>query len=108
MKTVPSSADVTVTATGPIVHLCPHVDEIDYGHITITWRVEGQTFELHALAEYLRGFRKSRISHEEITDRIRHDLSVVDGLALLAVETTWKTAGMEVACGTSPTRADLP
>lgn len=106
--TVPCSGDVTMTVTSPMTHLCPHVEEVDYGHITITWRVTGQTFELHTLAEYLRGFKKSRISHEEITDRIRRDLSVHDGIELVSVETTWDTARMEVRCSTSPTLADLP
>jgi len=103
--TVPCDGDVTMTATGDLTHLCPHVDEIDNGAIHIEWRVAGQTYELHSLAEYLRGFKDSRISHEEITDRIRHDLSTVNGIELISVVTTWDTAGLEVSCSTSPTRA---
>ena len=103
MNTVPCDADVTMTAAGDLMHLCPFVDEVDRGRITITWQTFGQTFELHALADYLRGFKDSAISHEQITDRIRHDLATVDGLALVSVGTTWETAGMEVRCSTSPT-----
>lgn len=106
--TVEDSSDVTITAKATLRHLCPHVEEVDYGTVTIAWRVNGATYELHSLAEYLRGFKDSRISHEQITDRIRHDLSVVDGIELVSVETTWDTAGMEVRCSTSPTPADLP
>lgn len=102
---VPDTSAVTITATGAITHLCPHVDEVDNGRISITWRVDGQTYELHSLAAYLRSFKDSRLSHEALTDRIRHELSVVDGIELVAVETTWTTAGLGVTCSTSPTPA---
>lgn len=104
-STVEDSSDVTVSVTADLRHLCPHVAEIDYGTTTIAWRVNGQTYELHSLAEYLRGFKDAAISHEQITDRIRHDLSVVVGIELLSVETTWETAGMEVRCASTPTLA---
>lgn len=100
--TVEDSSDVTVSVTADLRHLCPHIDEVDNGTVTIAWRVNGGTYELHSLAEYLREFKDSRISHEQITDRIRHDLSVVDGIELVSVETTWDTAGMEVRCATTP------
>lgn len=106
--TVEDSSDVTVSVKADLQHLCPHVEEIDFGTVTITWRVNGQTYEMHSLAEYLRGFKDSRLSHEQITDCIRHDLSTVDGIELVSVETTWDTAGMEVRCYTSPTPVDLP
>lgn len=102
--TVADSSDVVITASGKLRHLCPHVDEIDHGSVSITWRVEGKTYELHSLAEYLSSYADARISHEQITDRIRHDLSVEPGIELLSVETTWLTAGLEVSCATSPTR----
>lgn len=98
---VPDPSDVTMTATGQLMHLCPHKDEVDTGTVTITWRVGGSTFELHTLRQYLSGFRHSTLSHEQITDRIRHDLSV-EGLDLISVETNWVTADMEVLCSTSP------
>lgn len=104
--TMPDHSDVTMTVTGPLTHLCPIVDEVDEGAITIVWRICGETYELHSLAEYLRGFKDAQMAHEEITDQIRHELSIVNGIELLSVETTWETAGMEVRCSTSPTRAD--
>lgn len=103
--TVPDSSDVAVTVTGALDHRCPHVNERDHGNVTISWRVKGQTYELHSLAEYLRLWKDSEISHEAITDRIRHDLSVVVGIELLSVETEWLTAGLEVQCASTPTLA---
>lgn len=108
LRAVPCNNSVTTTVTGPLRHLCPHVDEVDNGNVTITWRVDGCTLELHALVDYLRGWKDTRLSHEEITDRIGHDLSVVGGVELVSVVTTWRTAGMEVRCSTSPTPVDLP
>ena len=102
VKTVHSGTDVTVTASGELRHVCPYANELDLGHVTIAWRTAGQTYELHSLAEYLRDFKDAEMSHEEITDRIRHDLSIADGVDLLSVETTWLTGGMEVRCSTSP------
>lgn len=106
IRTAPSTADVTLSATAPLVHRCPFVDEVDNGTVTISWRVDGQTLELHSLRVYLNGFRDSEISHETVTDRIRHDLATIPGVADVTVSTTWDTAGMEVTCSTSPTRAD--
>lgn len=108
VKTVRDTSDVTLTATGDLRHRCPHFDEIDRGRIAITWRVDGRTLELHSLAEYLKSFANTRLSHEQITDHIRHELSVIAGIELLAVESTWSTAGMEVTCSTSPTPVGLP
>lgn len=106
--TVPDTSDVTVTATGDLRHRCPHIDEVDQGLTTITWRVEGQTLELHTLAAYLHGFENAALSHEQLTDRIRHDLSSLPGIELTSVTTTWLTAGLEVSCSTSPTPAETP
>lgn len=93
--TVPCDNNVAVSATGELVHRCPFVDEVDNGTITITWLPDGETFELHALAEYLRGFENSRLSHEEITDRIAFDL-IVPGIVGVTVTTSWTTAGFTV------------
>lgn len=100
-ETVPSTSDVEVTVTTPLTHRCPFVDEIDNGTITITWRVDGETFELHSLRHYLNSFADVEISHEGITDLIRHDLSTVPDVELISVSTAWETAGMEVRCSTS-------
>lgn len=103
VETVQENADVTVTAVGNLRHRCPHRNEIDRGRVAITWRVSGQSYELHSLAEYLRSFADAELSHEQITDRISHDLSVTDGIELVSVESTWDTAGLEVRCSTSQT-----
>jgi NADPH-dependent 7-cyano-7-deazaguanine reductase QueF len=100
--TVEDTSDVTITATGDIRHRCPHVDEVDRGRVTITWRVRGRTYELHSLAEYLKGFADAHLSHEQITDRIRHDLSVVREIELVSVDTTWFTADLTVSVTTQP------
>lgn len=94
--TVEDASDVTVTVVGPLTHLCPHVDEVDTGTIEITWTAQGETYEFHSLAEYLAGFADTRMSSEAITDRIRHDLSVVPRIKLVSVTTTWDTAGLAV------------
>lgn len=103
--TVPCDNDVAVTVTSPLRHRCPFVDEVDDGTVTITWEPLGSTYELHSLAEYLHGFKDSEISHEAISDRIRHDLSAHLDIHVVSVETTWMTAGMEVSCSTLPTHA---
>lgn len=104
---VPDSSDVTITVTSPLRHLCPHKDEVDNGTITVIWRCNGATFELHSLRELYKGFKGSAISHEQLTDRIRHDLSTASPLIdVISVSTWWTTAGMEVTCSTSPTRAE--
>lgn len=108
IRTEPSTADVTMHATSLLIHRCPFVDEVDNGTVTIAWRVDGQTIELHSLRDYLASFRDSEIAHESLTDRIRHDLGTTPGIADVTVTTTWDTAGMEVTCSTSPTLAALP
>lgn len=103
---VDEPGDVEVTATGPLIHLCPHRDEEDLGRVTVRWHCHGSTFELHALAEYLGGWEQTELSHELLTDRIAFDLGNLHGVRLLEVTTTWTTAGLEVSCSTSPTPAD--
>lgn len=104
--TVPIEADVRMTATAAIQHMCPFVQEVDNGTIAVSWRANGWTLELHALRDYLNSFHDREISHEELTEEIRAELSGRHGIEELTVKSTWKTAGMEVACSTSPTRAD--
>jgi NADPH-dependent 7-cyano-7-deazaguanine reductase QueF len=108
-RAVPSyAADVDVTVTADLQHLCPFVDEVDRGSITISWRCNGETLELHSLREYLDGFKDSELPHEALTDLIRHDLSVMARIDLISVTTTWQTAGMGVTCSTSPIRVGQP
>lgn len=93
MTTVPVDArDEIVTATGPIRHMCPFRHEVDEGTVSVSWRVNGATFELHDLAEYLTSFRDLTISHEELTARIYAHL----GGWAVNVTTRWVTAGLEV------------
>jgi NADPH-dependent 7-cyano-7-deazaguanine reductase QueF len=108
LRTSPTDAETEVTVTADMQHLCPFVDEVDFGTIAITWQCDGATLELHSLREYLDGFKDSELSHEALTDLIRHDLSVIPGVDLASVTTTWQTAGMGVTCSTSPIRVGQP
>lgn len=105
---VPIEANATLTVTAPIQHLCPFVQEIDNGTIAITWDAQGWTLELHSLRAYLNIFHNLEISHEELTDEIRAELGSHHGIENVTVKTTWRTAGMEVRCFSSPTLAGLP
>jgi NADPH-dependent 7-cyano-7-deazaguanine reductase QueF len=93
--------------SGPISHRCPFKDERDHGTVEVVWNTNGKTYELHSLGDYFAGFAESLLSHEEVTDRIGADLSVVAQIDLVSVSTTWHTAGMEVRCSTSPTLAEV-
>ena len=84
-----------VSVTGPLVHRCPFRDEWDYGHVTITWQVDGQTLELHDLATYLESYSTVVVSHEDITGQIFWDVKAA-GLDGVKVETEWDTAGFKV------------
>lgn len=105
---VPIEANVTMCTTAGVQHMCPFVNEVDNGSVTITWDTDGWTLELHALRKYLNTFSDREISHEELTSEIRAELNSHHGINAVAVESAWRTAGMEVRCSTSPTRAGLP
>jgi NADPH-dependent 7-cyano-7-deazaguanine reductase QueF len=93
---VDSTAEVTVTS--PLVHRCPFVPEVDTGTVTITWRCEMNTVELHSLAAYLASWADQTISSEEITEQIMRDLEQqLDGIQAVSVGTAWETAGMKVS-----------
>lgn len=96
LQTVYCDSDVTITVAGTLTHLCPFVDETDLGTFTVSWRPDGRTFELHSLAAYLGAFTDARLSHESITDRIRHDLASTPGIAAVRVDTTWTTGALDV------------
>jgi NADPH-dependent 7-cyano-7-deazaguanine reductase QueF len=73
------------------------VEEVDTGTVTITWRCEQNTIELHSLAAYLDSWAEQKISSEEITEQIMRDLEQqLDGIQSMSVSTTWETAGMTV------------
>lgn len=106
LKAVPGPPEpVDMTVTAPLRHLCPFVNEVDDGTISIEWSTCGNTLELHELGKYLAQFAERRISHEDLTDLIRHDLEGVQGVYALKVTTHWTTAGMKVECSTSLTPA---
>lgn len=100
MHLVETEAEVTVVVTSALVHLCPHVEEVDYGTVKISWRTDGKTIELHSLRAWLQSFSNVVVSHEQITDLVREDLAALDGIADVGVETSWRTAGMDVSCST--------
>jgi NADPH-dependent 7-cyano-7-deazaguanine reductase QueF len=96
LRTVPDTSGALVTVTGPLVHRCPHVEEVDAGTVTITWRCADLTLELHALTAYLASWQAQAVSHEELTAQIVADLERVDGIDDVDVRTRWSTAGLSV------------
>jgi len=84
---------VTTEVTMPIQHLCPFVDEVDTGHATMAWDVDGQTVELHSLRDWLATLSDQRVSHEWLTGMLYEVLATDLGLDGVAVTTTWTTAG---------------
>lgn len=95
---VPTESMVRLHASGPLQHLCPFVQEIDRGLVTIGWDTDGWTIELHSLAAYLESFREREISHEDLTEELRAELSGRHGITNVTVETEWNTAGLGVTC----------
>lgn len=100
---VPVEANVQLSAKANIQHMCPFVHEVDNGTITITWDTDGWTIELHSLREYLATFGDREISHEALTQEVRDELGTHYGINVISVTSSWRTAGMEVLCSTSPT-----
>jgi NADPH-dependent 7-cyano-7-deazaguanine reductase QueF len=92
-----------MTTTADIQHMCPFVQEIDNGTITVSWDTAGWTFELHALRAYLNTFQDREISHEDLTNEVQLELAGHYGIGNVSVSSSWRTAGMEVLCSTSPT-----
>lgn len=105
---VASAPGVHVTVTAPIRHLCPFKDEIDDGRLTLSWRTDHSTVELHSLRSFLGVFADARISHEEVTSEIWGAMNRVGGIRSVSVSTAWRTAGMEVQCSISPTPVGQP
>jgi hypothetical protein len=83
-----------VTVTANLVHLCPHVDELDLGECSLVFIDDAP--ELHALRRCLDEFRTQRVTHEEVTRSLA-------GLypTAVSVTTRWRTAGMVVECSIS-------
>jgi NADPH-dependent 7-cyano-7-deazaguanine reductase QueF len=108
VKVAPIEATVTLTTTADIQHMCPFVHEVDNGSVAITWEADGWTIELHSLRAYLNTFNDREISHEELTEEIGAELGSYHGINNVSVNSSWRTAGMEVKCFSSLTRVGLP
>lgn len=108
LRTVPGPVGGFVEVTAELRHLCPFVEEVDRGTVTLVWETLGATLELHALRAYLDLWAGVTISHEYLAEAIRADLAGTEGLRVLDVRTSWTTAGMGVACSTSLIHAGRP
>jgi hypothetical protein len=75
-------------------HLCPFVDEVDEGAVTVSWVTSrGVTFELHALADLVASRELERVSHEQWTAELAATLTASTGVSGLVVTSVWSTAG---------------
>jgi NADPH-dependent 7-cyano-7-deazaguanine reductase QueF len=101
--TVPCPAAVRVTVTMSARHLCPFKPEVDRGEMEISWRTDGNTIELHALAALLASQAQWVISHEEFTAWLTGELSALDGLTVETVTSRWVTAGGQVSVSSQTT-----
>jgi NADPH-dependent 7-cyano-7-deazaguanine reductase QueF len=90
-----AEADVLVILTADVRKLCPIKDEVDDGTVTITYRTNGQAFELHELAAHLATFTNTRVSHETFTAELA-------GFLGASVRSEWVTAGMRVRVESVP------
>lgn len=80
---------VVTVVTARVVKRCPFREETDRGTAIITFA--GDATELHDLAAVLGFWSSDRISHEDYTRRLAEYTGA-------HVTTTWRTAGMEIAC----------
>lgn len=108
IASVPSVPGVRVTVTAAVRHLCPFKDEVDDGRLTLSWRTDHSTVELHSLRRFLGVFADARISHEEVVSEIWGAMNRVDGIRSVSISTAWRTADMGVTCSISPTLAGQP
>lgn len=88
-----------VSATGRLVHLCPHVDEVDDGEVTLSWVTSSVTIELHSLAAHLATYAQTAISHEDLVQRLTEVLNRC-GVKSPLVTSRWRTAGFDVVVET--------
>lgn len=93
---VPEETPARVTVTAGVTHLCPHRDETDIGWVTISWRCDGATVELHSLRAWLDSYSTRRDSHEAIAGDIAGALAALDGIADVQIIGRFHTAGLEV------------
>lgn len=98
LETVDCNTNTRVVVDSPLSHRCPYVKEADNGTVEVTYVTSGKTFELHSLRRYLDSFAGDKISHEELTQRIKVDLLNFPDIKVGSVVTKWTTAGMTVRC----------
>lgn len=67
--TVPITVQ-SVTMEMPVEHLCPFVDEVDLGELTIWFEPLLKTVELHAASRWVRRYQRITISHEDLVDEV--------------------------------------
>lgn len=96
LRTVHDLTGTRIQVTGPLVHRCPHVPEVDAGTVTVSWECRELTVELHSLAAYLASWQDQEVSHEEVTAQIRADFEQIDGIDDVSVTSSWVTAGLAV------------
>lgn len=89
---VQANAEVAVSVTMPLRHLCPFKSEVDQGEVTLTWNAMGSTLELHSVREWLDGYANHTVSHEDLTGILLDTLIDLE-LGGLSVTTRWETAG---------------
>lgn len=91
-------AVVRITVTSPASHLCPFRDEVDDGTVQVSWTTsQGETLELHTLAQLIRGRAGTEISHEQWTADLVDMINAGAKVADLTVSSQWSTAGMSVS-----------
>lgn len=96
MTTIDAPFGVIVAVTVDIEHLCPVVNEIDRGSVTIGWLCDGATLELHDLAAWVKTWRHIAISHEALVDAIKTYVAAQPGITDVHASATFTTAGMTV------------
>jgi NADPH-dependent 7-cyano-7-deazaguanine reductase QueF len=84
----------TLTVTAPLAHVCPVVQEADYGSVTITYKPATALLELHALAALLRSYADQVTTHEALTAQLKATLADALRPEALSVVTSWTTAGL--------------
>jgi NADPH-dependent 7-cyano-7-deazaguanine reductase QueF len=92
-----SERTTDIRIEGHITHQCPFEDEQDVGKITVHYSPWKSEIELWSFAEYLDSFAETKISHEELTRRIRSELDEWVDPRQLTVRTEFKTAGLNIS-----------
>lgn len=73
--------------------VCPKTGQPDFGTLTITYVPSEKCVELKSLKFYLQSYRNEGIFYENVTNRIRDDLSAVLEPRKLEVEAAFHARG---------------